>query len=299
MLVTPFALAYITSRPAGALIFTSTRLEKTYRGRLLDAILSGKVRPVKLETPIAVIVRISAARGARPGGVVAFDADGTLWSGDVGDDFFHGVLRTGRIEPEAIARMRALAAAERVDAPDGGPPLAAALYNAYREGRVPEESLCEMVAYVCAGWTQAEVEALAAEVVVRDRLSERMQVETVQVLEWTRREQIEAFVVSASPFAPVLAGARALGFDADHVLGATTIASGGRLSAEIERPVPYGPGKVLRLLQRIGSRPLYAAFGDNVFDIPLLRSATIPVAVRPKARLVERAAEVPGLVEMR
>jgi phosphoserine phosphatase len=261
--------------------------------------LSGKVRSVKLETPIAVVGRISAARGARPGGVVAFDADGTLWSGDVGDDFFQGVLRTGRIEPEAVTRMRTLAAAQRVHAPDDGPPLAAALLNAYRAGHVPEESFCEMVAYVCAGWTQGEVEALAAQVVVRDRLSERMQVETVKVLEWTRRERIEAFVVSASPFAAVLAGARTLGFDADHVLGATPIARGGRLSTEIDRPIPYGPGKVLRLLQRIGSRPLYAAFGDNVFDIPLLRAATIPVAVRPKPRLVERAAEVPGLVEMR
>jgi phosphatidylglycerophosphatase C len=251
------------------------------------------------ETSLAVIGRISAARSVRPGGAIAFDADGTLWSGDVGDDFFHGVVAKGRVEPDAIVAMRALAAAHDVHAPDGGAKLAAALYDAYRAGRVPEESLCEMVAYLCAGWTPGEVEALAAEVVDRSGLSERMHAETVRVVEWARRERLEAFVVSASPVAVVVEAVRSLGFGAEYVVAVTPVETDGRLSARVQRPIPYGQGKVTRLAQRIGSRPLYASFGDNIFDIPLLLSAEIPVAVRPKPRLVERAAEVPGLVEMR
>ena len=39
--------------------------------------------------------------------------------------------------------------------------------------------------------------------------------------------------------------------------------------------------------------------GDNAFDVALLLQARVPVAVRPKPRLRERAAEVPGLVELR
>ena len=68
--------------------------------------------------------------------------------------------------------------------------------------------------------------------------------------------------------------------------------------AAVEAPIPYGPGKVHALRERIGaSRPLYAAFGDNAFDVALLNEAFIPVAVRPKPRLRERAAEVQNLVE--
>jgi phosphoserine phosphatase len=46
------------------------------------------------------------------------------------------------------------------------------------------------------------------------------------------------------------------------------------------------------------ARPLYAAFGDNAFDVSLLAGAAVPVAVRPKPRLRARAGEVPGLVEL-
>ncbi len=43
---------------------------------------------------------------------------------------------------------------------------------------------------------------------------------------------------------------------------------------------------------------LCAAFGDNAFDVAMLSEARVPVAVRPKDRLRERAAEVAGLVEI-
>jgi phosphoserine phosphatase len=67
----------------------------------------------------------------------------------------------------------------------------------------------------------------------------------------------------------------------------------------VERPIPYGAGKMARLREAIGhDRPLYASFGDNGFDVALLAGASVPVAVRPKPRLRARAAEVPGLVEL-
>jgi phosphatidylglycerophosphatase C len=62
------------------------------------------------------------------------------------------------------------------------------------------------------------------------------------------------------------------------------------------RPIPYGAGKVMHLRAKLGARPLYAAFGDNAFDVAMLREARVPVAIRPKPRLVERAGEVPALV---
>src|SRR5947208_2698246 len=70
----------------------------------------------------------------------------------------------------------------------------------------------------------------------------------------------------------------------------------GVVLTSVRRPIPYGAGKVTRLREKLGTRTLYATFGDNVFDIPMLRDARVPVAIRPKPRLVERADEVPGLV---
>jgi phosphoserine phosphatase len=68
---------------------------------------------------------------------------------------------------------------------------------------------------------------------------------------------------------------------------------------DVHRPIPYGSGKVTRLRERVGgTRPLYAAFGDNAFDVAMLASADIPVAVRPKARLRQQAGAVPGIVEL-
>jgi phosphatidylglycerophosphatase C len=253
---------------------------------------------VQTAAPEAIALRIDAARRARPGGAIAFDGDGTLWSGDVGDDFLHAFIARGRVDPPAAAAMLALARAHGVDAPMDGRALPTALFEAYVAGRVPEEPICEMVAYACAGWTSAEVMALAREVVLAAGLPGRLHAETVALVEWAKGAGVEAFVVSASPVVVVAEAVRALGFDAAHVVAATPVEDAGVLCAEVHRPIPYGEGKVTRLRERMGARPLYAAFGDNVFDVRMLRSAEVAVAVRPKPRLVERAGDVPGLVEL-
>jgi phosphatidylglycerophosphatase C len=244
-----------------------------------------------------VLSRLETAERDRPGGVVAFDADGTLWSGDVGDDFFRWLVAEGRIEPVAEVALLAMAREFGVPAPPRGS-VASAIYSAYLEGRVPESRICEMVAFVCAGFTTREVEELAGRVVAGGDVASRLHPEVLRVVEWSRRRNIEAFVVSASPLAVVVAGARSLGFDDAHIVAVTPVVVAGRVVADVVRPIPYAEGKVTCLRARIGARPLYAAFGDNVFDIPLLVAAEVPVAVRPKPRLVERAAEILGLVRM-
>jgi phosphatidylglycerophosphatase C len=253
---------------------------------------------VQTETVDRVIARIEELLARRPGGALAFDADGTLWSGDVGDDFFRGALAERRIEPPAVDAIRSLAGEFGVRAPEGSVALAAAVYEAYLRGEVPEDRICEMVAFVCAGWRAEEVTSFAARVARNGKLSERVHAETIAVLEWARQKKVESFVVSASPLAIVVEGTRSLGFDRDHIVAVTSIEEDGVVSAGVDRPIPYAGGKVTRLLERLGSRPLYAAFGDNIFDIPLLCAAEIPVAVRPKPRLVDRASEVPGLVRL-
>jgi phosphatidylglycerophosphatase C len=253
---------------------------------------------LEIATFDAMAVRIDAARRARPGGVIAFDGDGTLWTGDVGDDFFAAFLAKGRVEPAAVEAMTALARDHDVPSPAGGAALPLAIHDAYVAGRIPEERAYEMMAYACAGWPLVEVNAFAREVIEGARLVDRLQRETAQLVEWAKSVGVEVFVVSASPRAVVVEAARALGLDAAHVVAATAVEGDGVQGGSILVPIPYGEGKVERLTERIGRRPLYAAFGDNVFDVPLLRRAEVGVAVRPKPRLLERAGDVPGLVEL-
>jgi len=253
---------------------------------------------LEIVTADDIVLRIDAARKARSGGVVAFDGDGTLWSGDVGDDFFAAFLAKGRVEPAAVQAMTALARDHGVPTPASTAALPVAIHDAYVAGHIPEERAYEMMAYACAGWPLVEVDAFAREVVQSVGLLERLQPETARLVEWARRVGVEVFVVSASPRAVVVEAVRVLGLDAAHVVAATAVEEDRVQCASVRLPIPYGEGKVERLTERIGTRPLYAAFGDNVFDIPLLRLAEVRIAVRPKPRLLERAGSVPGLVEL-
>jgi phosphoserine phosphatase len=134
----------------------------------------------------------------------------------------------------------------------------------------------------------------------RKKLNERLHEETVELLARVRSLGIEPFVVSASPLVVVEAAAAhaRIGIDRDHVVAATPLLVDGTVTTELDRPIPYGPGKVTRLRERIGGRPFVLAAGDNIFDLAMLTESSVPVAIRPKARLVARAQELPRLVTL-
>jgi phosphoserine phosphatase len=245
------------------------------------------------------LVRIERAASAAPGGVVATDADGTLWSGDVGEDLFHAFLDQGRVDAPADEALRREAREHDLSDAGTGSEVARALYAAYRGGQYPEERICEVMAWCFAGWTEGELGAFARQVVEKLDLGARFHRELHGVIDSVRGAGIETFLVSASPVAVVReAGARA-GFDEEHIVAAHPLRSAGRILPDVDRPIPYGTGKVRRLHDRIGTgRPLLAAFGDNAFDVALLAEASVGVAVRPKDALRARAGEVSGLVEL-
>ena len=68
--------------------------------------------------------------------------------------------------------------------------------------------------------------------------------------------------------------------------------------ARLAGPATYGPGKVAALRARVHGATIVAAFGDSPYDLSMLCEAELPVAVRPKSALRERAAECPALVEL-
>jgi phosphatidylglycerophosphatase C len=170
------------------------------------------------------------------------------------------------------------------------------IWTAYEEGRFSEERVCEVLTWMVAGRARAELDHFAMDLVERVGLRARLQRETIAVVEHARASGIDVFLVSASPRAVVDAASSIIGLPLGNVIAVReAIAGKGIVLTAVERPIPYASGKVVRLREKLGDRPLYASIGDNAFDVALLCEARIPVAVRPKDRLRERAGDVPGL----
>lgn len=252
---------------------------------------------VKTVTVAELLVLLDEQIAREPGGAIAFDGDGTLWSGDIGDDFFEALLDDGGVSAVAHEALVIEATAENIDTSGGAVAIARRIHAGYLAGTFPEERVCEIMAWVFAGRTADEVDAFADRVLTKVGLEDRLHSEATQVARWARVHGVTTYLVSASPRAVVEMAARRVGIDHANVASATEERnSQGFIVPSVVRPIPYGPGKVMHLRAKLGARPLYAAFGDNAFDVPMLREARLPVAIRPKPRLLERAGEIANLL---
>jgi phosphatidylglycerophosphatase C len=241
----------------------------------------------------ALVAEMQGVRGA-----LAFDGDGTLWSGDVGEDFFFGILDAERLSPLAGAEVDRVARAAGIDVGPSAAETARRIYQAYLAGRFDEETVCEVMTWICAGWTSTEVSDFVRSVVGRS-FAARIHPEVARVIAGARARDHEVFVVSASPRPIVEAAAAVAGIPSAHVLAATAVLEGDRYAAAVHRPIPYGAGKASALHkaleERGGGLRLLAAFGDNAFDAEMLAMSDRPIAVRPKPRLVAHAHAIPGI----
>jgi phosphoserine phosphatase len=231
-----------------------------------------------------------------PGGALATDADGTLWTGDVGTDLWTTLADDNDLRAEAICCLTREARAFGLAEAPSGRALLKELERAFCEGTFPEERFFELVAWCCVGCSRLEVDAYANRVV--SGLQHRLQSELHPVLSWAEQNAVDVFVVSASPEPLIRAALRVVGPHAHVIALRPQWSPEGIMLADVERPIPFGEGKRSLLRTALGPRPLYAAFGDSAFDLPMLAEATIPVAVRPKAPLRACAHALPRLVEL-
>ncbi len=189
---------------------------------------------------------------------VAFDADGTLWRGDIGEDLLR-YLAAEDLLPRHRGRSGVYAEYERKVAHD------------------PAD------AYAYAVAVMAEVEEAALEGWCQDFYARRFE---GRLFPWVRPlfEHLQGrghpvWIVSASPLWPVRAGAKALGVPPSQVIGVCCPVVEGRLTGKVEEPVPCGDGKVHWLRAR-GVRP-HLAFGNGDLDLPMLSYAERAVVVAP------------------
>lgn len=236
-------------------------------------------------------------RAGRPS-ALAFDADGTLWSGDVGDDVFRFAVAHGRLREaargaiEAQAHLRGFETFADVNA------TAKQLFDAYVAGRYPEREMCELMTWCYAGHTILELQTLVREALESTTHAHRLHTELDPVLSFARERGLRVIVISASPRITVEIAASAWGFDARDIAASTARIEAGVIAPEMNGALPYAAQKSVAGRSLLGQTHWLASFGDNVFDIEMMLEAELGVAVRPKPALRARLAEIPGVLQL-
>ncbi len=250
------------------------------------------------ETVERVIARMDQAMTGLARPVVTTDADGTLWSGDVGTDAFESLLAEKAVREPARNALAEEARQAGLEPSGDANAVAARIYKTFLAGNFHEGRCYQIMAWAFAGWRPDEVRSFATRVQARRSLAQRLHPEMQTIVRWAQKRSVELWVVSASPRFVVQSGAARFGIPPERVVAATPAIRGGRLCPNLAEPVPYGPDKVSAIERDIGPSRLIAAFGDNVFDLDMLDRSDVPVAVRPKLRLRQRADTVPRMVEL-
>jgi phosphatidylglycerophosphatase C len=229
-------------------------------------------------------------------GVLAFDGDGTLWTGDVADDVVDALLEQRRVREPAAAALQAASAEHFGRAEPERDPyvLFAKLHAEDRAGRLSHLRMCEVIGQLLAGWGVDEFHAFCMDTLRRSGLRDRLIAEAWALRATGVELGHRVLVISASP-APVVAAACELAGAPNAFAGVGVGAPNDVFDAGIERPIPYAEGKVAAIASLARGKPLLAAFGDNRFDLAMLAAARLPFAVRPKQALLDVAPTLPAL----
>ena len=247
----------------------------------------------------AAIIEIFNARLDDRDALLAFDADGTLWSGDVSDDVFLSACEDQWLldaaRPVLVREAERAGLVVRGTASD----LALALFEAQKSGAIAEVDLFALMALCYAGHTLETLTRYAANVLTRKRITDRIRPEALDVLDWAKRHGVHCFVVSASPSPIVTWAAAHWGFDPGQVIGTMPRVLDRVIMPEIVGAVPFGADKCKLLKSRAGGMRWLASFGDSEFDLDMLTEAEIAVGVYPKPNLLARLSSLSHAIVMR
>lgn len=209
--------------------------------------------------------------------VAAFDCDGTLWSGDLGERFFDWELRESYVFSHGPSReVLSRSWRER--------------YAAYKRGEVDETTMCGEMVTMHQGISERQMMEAA-----RRFFDEFFVVQIFpEMRELVRRLQehgCDVWAVSSSNDWLIRAAMKHFSIPDDHILAS---------KVEVERDiatnrlirVPSGAGKP-EALREVVNKPIDAAFGNSRWDAEMLAMAKHAFAVNPNPDL-ERVARERG-----
>lgn len=219
---------------------------------------------------------ISRDRGASAPPLAVFDADGTLWADDIGEDCFLWLLEEKKIPGLDYSRD---------------------LFAEY-QARVEEDevagyaSLVELLAGVreseLRAWCRSFFEARYARKVFA---AQQSLIDRLHGAGW------EVWIVSASPRWMVEPGAEAMGIPLERVVGISSEVVDGVLSEKVQEPVSARQGKVACIETWIGRTPALVS-GNSMGDFAMLKVASeLSLVIEPGEELSALAEEAGWVVE--
>jgi len=193
----------------------------------------------------------------------AFDADGTLWDIDLGENFFQY-----QIDQEQV-------------------PLPNDPFNHYLEMKKinnDPRSAYVWLAQINKNITLSQVREWAQEafnsVQPKPIFSEQQ-----KLINLLKKNNVNVYIVTASIKWAVEPGAIALGLDYDNVIGVETAIKNNIITDEPVYPITYKQGKVDALLAKTKSIKPFLASGNTMGDFELLSAATdLQLAVSAASR---------------
>jgi phosphatidylglycerophosphatase C len=242
--------------------------------------------------PLDVLPLLAVADAPGFARAAVFDADGTLWRGDIGDAAFATCASAGLVSDAMfLGPVRSWAQRTGLSLPDDKLEAIDRIVHAHESGELASlgrarglddnawrRDFYEMQAWIYADQPREAVVALG-DTLMRESLAAGIFSSMVELLEALEDARIEVHLASASHAALVEAGAAYLRVPTARVAGMEPEPG---LSTQM-RARTYGPDKRDTAARRLGAPPL-AAFGDSVLftDRALLESAHLPFAVATK-----------------
>lgn len=195
--------------------------------------------------------------------IAAFDADGTLWDTDLGENFFQY-----QIDNQQISLP-----------PDP--------WNHYYEMKKINENPRNAYAWLAQincgvkltelqKWAQMAFDQIAPSPIFSEQK---------KLIDLLLKHQVQVYIVTASIKWAIEPAARRLGLSPEHVIGVETRVVDGIITEEVIHPITYRQGKVEALLNKIGPARPFLCAGNTIGDYELLLSSTnIRLAVSAASR---------------
>lgn len=183
--------------------------------------------------------------------IAAFDADGTLWDTDLGENFFHYQIDHKQVplppNPfEHYLEMKKI---------NNDPRQAYVWLAQINQGKSVEQ---------VRTWAKEAFESIKPNPIFTEQQ---------RLIELLKNHGAKIYIITASIKWAVEPGAIAIGLGADNVIGVETAVKDGIITDTPVLPITYRTGKVEALLAQTKQAPFLAA-GNTMGDFELLQSAT-------------------------
>lgn len=183
--------------------------------------------------------------------IAAFDADGTLWDTDLGENFFQYTIDQRLVPLPQSAWDHYLEMKKINNDPRAAYLWLAQIYKGQNIAQVQK-------------WAEEALQAIQPLAVFPEQK---------ELIEFLKSEGAKIHIITASIKWAVEPGAKFLGLSTDSVIGVETYIRDQVITEEPKGIVTYKKGKVEALLQHTNKKP-YLAAGNSEGDLDLLESST-------------------------